>query len=386
MATVRKRFSPDYTLTSARMFGTTHPTWWVGHITGLNPKYIFSRRFLGRPRTNSDARVFRFLNPGDILEVCSGTGTAAVRQYYKIDSISPKHLLLEEVTRTFVLNKFGSSSQQHQGQHSPPPPGNTNMPQSSKLMKSELSGYYRLYIKEINRDMRVLHLANAINWMDRALKKTMSQKQLPQDAPKRYSKVQKLRVRASHETTLATEKEACLLVSLEIMERLVIPYLLPVLNIDVAKEQHSHFIAGRPVRIPKQPPAPPPTQQPGPNQGFAQAAQGFASAAQQAKDILEQFAQEIADAINAIKGLQVAYVKKTAQMNVCIRGERKMAFTIVGHARRMRINCMYLPTVVANGAILNWKTDSKGYHYIIQKPANIQEAKRLAEMVARYAL
>ncbi len=381
MSTVRKRFNPAYTLDSRQMFGATHPNWWVGHITGLNPKYIFSRRFLGSPRNDRDARVFRFLNPGDILEF--STGPQSGRYYYKIDSISANHLLLEEVTRTFVLSSFGSTGSRPQTPPPPPQQGST-MPQSSKLMKSELSGYYRLYIKETNRDMRVLHLANAINWMDRAIKKTMSQKQLPKDAPKRYSKVQKLRVRAGHETTLATEKEACLLVILEIMERLVIPYLLPVLNIDVAKEQHSHFIAGRPVYIPKQPPpsaAPPPPAQAA--QGFAQAA---ASAARQYKDILEQFAQEVADAINAIKGLQVAYVKMTAQTNVCIRGERKMAFTFVGHARRMRINCMYFPRLVANGAMINMKTDSKGYHYIIQKPANIQEAKRIAEMVAREAL
>lgn len=409
MPTVIKRFpNSDFCLSSERMFGAPYPDWWVAEIIGPDPRYIFERKFLrGVGGRSKDEKYFGGLKYGDILEVSQGKRRVK-RWYYRILGVSHKNITLSEVTKHFVIKLINIRRRSKANAPPPPPqqptgqpfrpagqtPRNTKKNKRKKpirkkqpqrrwdqeeqmphrLLKSELANYYRAYIKEPNTNSRILHLADAVGWMDRALRRTIAQRRLQPGAEKRYGKVEKLRIRASYDTTPAPERELCLVRSIEMLERIIIPDLLPVLHIEIVKQKQLEFERTGNVHIPDQPPDP-----------VTSTTNKTPPSYQTTVDILQKFAEEMANAINAVTGFNKAIVDVTAQMNIIIRGERKKAFTVVGGPKRMRINCIYLPRVLKDtltGEMWSYKTDSKGYHYIIQKPADINDAVKLAESIA----
>lgn len=374
-----KRFRTPFKLTSKQWFGTQqgttglYPKWWVAKINGRHPKMVFDRDFLKTAYTTSDDKALYFgsLIVGDIIEV--GTSRGSSKSYFKVRGISFATLELDTISRSFVDMYFARKGKTQQ----PPPNAPKGQQMPTRLLKSELTGYYRDWIKEPDTTVRISYLANAVGWMDRAVKRTVAQHQLPSNANKKYTTVQKLRTLASHENTPPQEAETAVLMALQLMEGIVIQDLLPVLNLDIARAKRKEYLQTGSVYIPPQP-----------------AVQGTPftpsyGQTQYTNDILTDFAESIADMINAITGMSRAFVKATAQINVCIHGERKMAFTMVGNAKRMRINCMYFPQILkdqVSGEVWTYQTDSKGYHYLIQKPADLADAKAIAQAVAEQVL
>jgi hypothetical protein len=338
-------------------------TWWGAKILGVHPKFRYTRKFLNRktisPARNSTiyALDFSSIQNGDIIEIESEAG-GYNSIFYLVDEMVPYNFItVDEITCTQAdqllgINRRQRSTGKARTYYTPHPP-------KLQFPTDELEGYYEAFAKSDDVKDRIANLAYSIGWMDKALQRTIAQKMLPPDGSKLFSKASRMRARAAHPTTQDNERETCLIMTLKTMERIVMPKLLPKSGITEALDKHRRLVRTG-MTLPNTPPPKPPAK-----------TAKTASLRPAGMEHTEWFARVAADVIGVRAILDI-----TAQINVRIQGMRKMGLTFVGRKSRMRINCPLLPT-------LGWphQTDSKGYHYIILKPAKIEDLVKLAEAV-----
>jgi hypothetical protein len=97
--------------------------------------------------------------------------------------------------------------------------------QANIVSEREILAAYVEYLDADSLQDKIISLAKAIDWTERAVQMTLMKGALPADAEKRWKKASAIRQRAAHETTPIHEKETCMRMALRTMEPLVMPDL-----------------------------------------------------------------------------------------------------------------------------------------------------------------
>ena len=151
--------------------------------------------------------VFSDVEAGDILRFAGGPE----HEYALVGEIEDERVSLTYFSEDEIRAHFKALAYAQRVKNKPP------------VLKTELYGLWRQWFKTVTVEDSISGLAKILSWHDKALQRTVVERQHPPDTERKLGKIKKIRTRAGHSSTPAAERETCLRMAVVMTETLIAP-------------------------------------------------------------------------------------------------------------------------------------------------------------------